>query len=162
MEQMKKGMDQGKGKEGMGMPSMSEQLARLAAQQEALRNQLQQYMDGLKEQGIGDDGNMKKMLQDMEQTETDLVNKMITNQTLMRQKEILTRLLESENAERMREMEEKRESREGKNQKISNPEEFFKYKGIKDNQTEILKSIPPGLKPFYKRKVNEYLFNFED
>jgi hypothetical protein len=162
LEQMKKGMDQGKGKEGMGMPSMSEQLARMAAQQEALRNQLQQYMDGLKEQGIGDDGNMKKMLEDMEQTETDLVNKMITNQTLMRQKEILTRLLESEKAERMRELEEKRESRESKNQKISNPEEFFKYKGIKDNQTEILKSIPPGLKPFYKRKVNEYLFNFED
>ncbi|MDD5506953.1 MAG: hypothetical protein PHD25_01310 [Bacteroidales bacterium] len=160
LEQMKKGMDQGK--EGQGMPTMSEQLARLAAQQEALRNQLQQYMDELKEQGIGDDGSMKKMLEDMEKTETELVNKMITNQTLMRQQDILTRLLESEKAERMREMEEKRESKESKNQKISNPEEFFKYKGIKDNQTEILKSIPPGLKPFYKRKVNEYLFNFED
>ncbi len=160
LEQMKKGMDQGK--EGQGMPTMSEQLARLAAQQEALRNQLQRYMDELKEQGIGDDGSMKKMLEDMEKTETELVNKMITNQTLMRQQDILTRLLESEKAERMREMEEKRESRESKNQKISNPEEFFKYKGIKDNQTEILKSIPPGLKPFYKRKVNEYLFNFED
>ncbi len=162
MEQLKNGMEQGKGKEGMGMPSWSEQLARLAAQQEALRNQLQQYMDGLKEQGIGYDGGMNKMIQDMEKTETDLVNKMITNQTLLRQKEILTRLLESEKAERMRELEEQRESQEVKNQKISNPEEFFKYKGIKDNQTEILRSIPPGLKPFYKRKVNEYLFNFED
>ncbi|HNS17105.1 MAG TPA: hypothetical protein PKH94_01840 [Bacteroidales bacterium] len=162
IEQLKKGMDKGQGSEQMGMPAMSEQLARLAAQQEALRNQLRQYMDGLKEQGLGDQGEMKRMIEDMEKTETDLVNKMITNQTLMRQQEILSRLLESEKAERMRELEEQRESKEVKNQKISNPEEFFKYKGIKDNQTEILKSIPPGLKPFYKRKVNDYLFNFED
>ncbi len=162
IEQLKKGMEQGQGKDQMGMPAWSEQLARLAAQQEALRNQLQQYMDGLKEQGIGDQGDMKRMIGDMERTETDLVNKMITNQTLLRQQEILTRLLESEKAERVRELEEQRESKEAKNQKISNPEEFFKYKGIKDNQTEILRSIPPGLKPFYKRKVNDYLFNFED
>ncbi|MBP6979364.1 MAG: hypothetical protein KBB71_13750, partial [Lentimicrobiaceae bacterium] len=162
MEQLKKGMEKGQGMEEMGMPTWSEQLARLAAQQEALRNQLQQYMDDLKEQGVGDQGEMKRMIEDMERTETDLVNKMITNQTLMRQQEILTRLLESEKAERVRELEEQRESREVKNQKISNPEEFFKYKGIKDNQTEILRSIPPNLKPFYKRKVNDYLFNFED
>ncbi|MDD5693757.1 MAG: hypothetical protein PHD61_00425 [Bacteroidales bacterium] len=162
MEQLKKGMEKGQGNEEMGMPTWSEQLARLAAQQEALRNQLQQYMDDLKEQGVGDQGEMKRMIEDMERTETDLVNKMITNQTLMRQQEILTRLLESEKAERVRELEEQRESREVKNQKISNPEEFFKYKGIKDNQTEILRSIPPSLKPFYKRKVNDYLFNFED
>jgi hypothetical protein len=162
LEQLKNGMEQGKNNPGMGMQSWSEQLARMAAQQEAIRNQMQQYMEELKEQGIGDDGNMKKMIQDMEQTETDLVNKMITNQTLLRQNEILTRLLESEKAERMREQEEKRESTESKNQKISNPEEIFKYKGIKDSQTEILRSVPPGLKPFYKRKVNEYLYNFEE
>lgn len=162
LEQLKRGMEQGKGNQPMGMPSWSEQLARMAAQQEAIRQQMQQYMEGLKEQGIGDDGDMRQMIEDMERTETDIVNKMITEETLMRQKEIMTRLLESEKAERMREMEEKRESEEAKSQKISNPEEFFKYKGLKDNQTELLRSIPPTLKPFYKRKVNEYLFNFDE
>lgn len=162
LEQLKRGMELGKGNQPMGMPSWSEQLARMAAEQEAIRRQMQQYMEGLKEQGIGDDGEMKQMIEDMEKTETDIVNKMITEETLMRQQEIMTRLLESEKAERMREMEEKRESEEAKSQKISNPEEFFKYKGIKDNQTELLRSIPPTLRPFYKRKVNEYLFNFED
>jgi len=159
--EMGNGMKPGEGMPG-GMSGLSEQLARLAAQQEAIRNQLQQYLESMKEQGIGDDGNINKMLREMEQTETDLVNKLITNQTLMRQKDILTRLIISEKAERQREEEQKRESKEANNQKISNPEEIFKYKSIKSQQVELLRTIPPGLKPFYKRKVNEYLYNFED
>ena len=52
----------------------------------------------------------------MEQTETDLVNKIINNETIKRQKEILTRFLESEKAEKERELDEKRESNEAKNE----------------------------------------------
>lgn len=162
MEQLKKGMEQ-QGKEGMKLPgqkSLSEQLARMAAQQEAIREQMQQYMEGLKEEGIGVDGDTRKMIEDMEKTETDLVNKMITNQTLMRQQEIVTRLLESERAERERKQEEIRESKESKSKKISNPEEIFEYKSINLKQVEMLNTVPPSLKPYYKQKVNQYLFNF--
>ncbi|MCX6269755.1 MAG: hypothetical protein NTU44_00775 [Bacteroidetes bacterium] len=141
---------------------MSEQLARMAAQQEAIRKQLQQLRDELAKEGKGNAGNMTKTIQDMEQTETDLVNKMITNQTLMRQKEILTRLLESEKAMREREKEERRESTEAKNQLYSNPKNFFEYNKIKSRETELLKTVPPTLKPFYKNKVSAYFYNFED
>jgi len=163
MEDMKKGMQKGKdGKMPMSGGSMSEQLARMAAQQEAIRNQMQKYLEDLEGEGVKVDGGTKQILQDMERTETDLVNKMISNQTLMRQKEILTRLLKSEEAERIREQENKRESKEAKNQKFSNPEQFFEYKSNKQKQVELLRSIPPSLRPFYKKKVNEYLYNFED
>ncbi|MCK5839319.1 MAG: hypothetical protein KAG99_05690, partial [Bacteroidales bacterium] len=162
LEQMKNGKGQ-KGKKGLpGGGVTSEQFARMAAEQEAIRNQFQQYMNQLKQEGIGIDGNTRKMIEDMEKTERDLVNKMISNQTLMRQQDILTRLLQSEKAELKRKEEERRESTEAKNQKISNPEEFFKYKSINAQQVELLKTIPPSLKPFYKKKLTNYLFHLEE
>ena len=92
----------------------------------------------------------------MEQTETDLVNKMITQETLMRQQEILTKLLEAETAEREREQEERRESKEAKNEDYGNPEIFFEYIRQKNNETELLRTVPANLNPFYRNKVDEY------
>ena len=45
----------------------------------------------------------------MEQTETELVNKVITQETIKRQQEIMTKLLEHEKAEREKELDEKRQ-----------------------------------------------------
>ncbi|MHC1706753.1 MAG: DUF4175 family protein [Bacteroidales bacterium] len=163
MEGLKDAMNKpGQKKPGQGSQSMSEQLARMAAQQEAIRKELQKMRDEIAKDGKGNAGNLNKIIQDMEQTETDLVNKMITNQTLMRQKEILSRLLESEKALREREKEERRESTEAKNQLYSNPKNFFEYNKIKSKETELLKTMPPTLKPFYKNKVSAYFYNFEE
>jgi hypothetical protein len=96
----------------------------------------------------------------MEKTETDLVNKILNNETLKRQQEILTRLLESEKAEKQRELDEKRESNEGKIQNYSNPNQFLEYNKLKSKEVELLKTVPPSLKPYYKNKVNEYFYNF--
>jgi ketol-acid reductoisomerase len=95
-----------------------------------------------------------------EETETDLVNKLISQETIKRQEEILTRLLESEKAEKEREMDEKRQSNEAKNENYSNPEKFFEYNSIKLKEVELLKTVPPSLKTFYRNKVNEYFYNF--
>ena len=45
---------------------------------------------------------------------------------------------------------------------ISNPAKFFEYNSIKIKEVELLKTVPPSLKSFYKNKVNEYFYNFED
>lgn len=92
----------------------------------------------------------------MEQTETDLVNKMITQETLMRQQEILTKLLEAESAELEREQEQRREAKEAKNEDYGNPELFFEYIRRKNNETELLRTVPANLNPFYRNKVDEY------
>ncbi len=160
MQQLKDQMEgKNPGKQGNGQ-SMSEQLARLAAQQEALRKMLQEYGEEDKKEGGKNSGNIGEMTKQMEQTEQDLVNKMITNETLKRQQEILTRLLESEKAEKERELDNKRESNEIKNQNYSNPSDFFQYKRLKQQDTELLKTVPPALNSFYKQKVNEYFYNF--
>ncbi len=165
LEQMKKGQkpggkEKGPQKGGMspGGKGMSKQLAKMAAQQEALRNMAREYESKMKKEegGKGSGGDMKKLRDMMEETETDLVNKLLTRETLLRQQEILTKLLEAEKAELEREQEQRRESREAKSEDYGNPEIFFEYIRRKNNETELLRTIPPNLNPFYREKVDEY------
>ncbi|MCD4683202.1 MAG: hypothetical protein K8R86_07970, partial [Bacteroidales bacterium] len=167
IESLKAGKkDNGKkegGKKSNSGQGMSEQLARMAAQQEAIRNQMGKFSEQLNKEGqFGASKEIKKIMSEMEKTETDLVNKMVTQETLLRQKEILTRLLKSENAELEREKEEKRESTEAYDQDFRNPEKYLEYKRQELNEVELLKTMPPSLKPFYKSKVNQYFYKFEE
>jgi hypothetical protein len=162
LQQMKEGMQKNKGKQGeSGQQSMSEQLARMAAEQAAIRRMMEQYQEELKKQGVGNSKEIESLMKEMDQTETELVNKVITQQTLERQKEILSRLLKHEKAEQEREKEERRESREAKDEIYSNPNEFLEYKRIKSQEVELLRTVPPNLRPYYKEKVNDYFYNFE-
>jgi hypothetical protein len=161
LQQMKEGMPQ-PGKQGsQGQKQMSEKFARMAAQQEALRQQMQQYGQEMQKEGSGVDKNIKEMMQQMEQTETDLVYKRINLETIRRQQEIVTRMLESEKAEQQRELDQKRESEEAKDIFYNNPSKFFEFNKIKDKETELFRTVPPSLKPFYKSKVNAYFLSFE-
>ena len=133
---------------------LSEQLAKLAAEQQRIREAMQKMQEKLKngEGGKPGDGIPEKM----EETEIDLVNKQITKKTIERQKEILTRLLEAEDALRERDKEEERKAETGKDYEKKLPKAFEQYLKIKEQETELLKTIPPKLYPYYKKEVNEY------
>ncbi|GAB4450502.1 MAG: ATPase [Bacteroidia bacterium] len=154
LKQLKNGMQKSQKPNGQ-LPggSMAEQLAKMAAQQELLRQQLQEMLQKLKQQGKNPGGDIASM---MEETEKDIVNNRITEQTLMRQQEILTRLLESEKAIREQEEDQKRESREPKNHPLSNQNKNFEYNKQLKNELEELQSVPLYLKPFYKEKAQNY------
>lgn len=139
----------------------SESMAKLAAQQAAIREQIKKLKQALNEDGSGNGNGLDKVIEDMEKTEEDIIFNKISDKTLMRQKDILTRLLEHEKAERERDQEEKRESKEAKNDEISNPEKFLEYKRRKQKELEMLRTIPPDLRIYYKQKVNAY-FNSAD
>jgi hypothetical protein len=171
MEQIRKmqeGMNKKMGKPGKKPGSkpgemgnmQSEELARLAAQQEAIRRMLQQYLENLKKEGKGYDGKMDKIMKDMEQTEKDIVNKQINQNTINRQQDILTRLLESEKAEKEREKQETRESKEGKPLVSPTAKYFDSIQKKHIGQKEMLKKIPIPLKLYYKDKVSKYFINF--
>ena len=152
IEDLKKGGKSGK--------ALSEELAKLAAEQEALRNALKELeKQGQKPGEKGQNGDMGNISKMMEQSETDLVNKRLTEQTLMRQREILTRLLEAEKAAKERELDNKREAKTAQEIARKVPPSFDKYIKAKEKQTELLKTIPPALSPYYKQKVNEYFQN---
>ncbi|PID95016.1 MAG: hypothetical protein CSA95_01685 [Bacteroidetes bacterium] len=159
LEELQQGMKSGQ--QGGGSQGMSEKLARAAAQQMAIRQQLQQMADQMMEEQGKVSGNMRRMIQEMEQNETDMVNKRITQATLNRQKDIVNRLLQSERAEQQREKEEKRKSKEVKEQKYSNPTTLEAYEKNREKEVEMLKTIPPALHPFFRTKVNDYFYRVQ-
>ena len=136
--------------------SMSEQFARMAAEQEMLRQGMQQMLDEMKQNGqIGDDG-LNEIIKDMEKLEEDLVNKKVTRQTIERSQRIESRMLESQKAQEKREQEERRKSNEYKGSHFDRKiDEFLYEQTLKMNQ-EFLKTNPIEYAPYYKDKINEY------
>ena len=149
----KKGKKNGKeGNKSNNQYSM--QIMQMAQQQEKIRQQLQDLRDEIGENG--NKGNLDRIIEKMEENETDILNNNITNETLLRQEEILTRLLEAENAERERDEEKKRESIEWEYEIENKNSDYIEYLKIKQQQEELLKTSPVQLSPFYKNKVNDY------
>ena len=164
LKKLQKDMKDGKGKmpgkKGSRGSKMGEQAAKMAAKQEAIRNELRRLSEAGENGGEGQKGNngMKKLQELMEKNEEDLVNMNITRETIKRQEEIMSRLLESERAEREREFDNKRESKSAEN-KYEQQKIFLEYQLEKEKQSELLETIPLNLKPFYKNKVNDYYNN---
>lgn len=136
--------------------SMSEEFARMAAEQEMLRQGMQQMLKEMKENGqIGDDG-LNEIIKDMEKLEEELVNKKINQKMIERSKKIESRMLESQKAQEKREQEEKRKSNEYKGSHFDRRiDEYLYEQSLKKNQ-EFLRTNPIEYAPYYKDKINEY------
>lgn len=146
MEEIRKG-----GKSGR---QLSEEFARMAAEQERIRRALQEMQERLKQEGGKIPGG--DIPGKMEQTEMDLVNKQITEQTIQRQREILTRLLEAEKSMREQDLDEERKGETAKEYTNEIPKAFEEYLRLKEKEVELLKTVPPKLYPYYKHEVGEY------
>lgn len=168
LEQMQKGPNPGgtkpgdqpghkPGEGGMGMQGLgNKEIAKMAAEQTAIRQRLEQLRNELNKEGKGKGNQLNPLIKELEQQERDLINKKFSQEMISRQKEILTRLLESEKALMERGFEEKRESQSGKNDNYGNKIRFDEYNKQKLNQIELLRSVDPIYKKYYKDKANEY------
>jgi myosin heavy subunit len=157
IEQMKKGAGQGK----KPKPSQGKDLAIMMGRQEMIRQQLEKMAEKLGESENGQTKRLQDAIKKMEQTEVDIVNDNITKETLLRQNQIIEHLLQAENAEQERDKESKREAKEGRPLPHHVEDVLIKYQETKRKQAELLKTIPPTLKPFYKSRVNDYFLNLE-
>jgi hypothetical protein len=149
LQKMKKGMQDGKN------PS-SQDFAKAAARQSAMRNALRQMDKEKRQQGKGNP-ELQKAIDEMDKVETDLVNKRLTNETLKRQEDILTRLLEAERADREREYDEKRKAEQSKNYQQASPPSLQEYLKKREAEVELYRTVSPNLKPYYKTLVEDYL-----
>ena len=149
IEQMKNGNPQNMGKQ-MGQSLM---------QHEMMQQMLRDMMNN---GSVGSDA--KKQLQQidnmLEQNRKELMNKSINAETIVRQNQITTRLLEAEKAELERDFEEKRES-ETADEYYSNPIKFFEYKEKDNFSIEYLNRNSHKLQNFYNSKYKQYLKNIE-
>lgn len=155
MEKQGKNPGQGKGSGG-GEGSMSKEFAQMAAQQAALRNALREMQKEKQAQGKGSKA-LDELIKEMDKTETDLVNKRLTNEMMRRQQDILTRLLEEERADREREQDEKRQAETAQQQPAKMPPALEEYLRKRRAEVEQFRTVSPALKPYYKQLVEEYL-----
>ncbi|MCB9282480.1 MAG: DUF4175 domain-containing protein [Lewinellaceae bacterium] len=148
MQQMKEGMKKG------DQPG-SKEFAQMAARQAALRQALREKQKQLQEKGKGSK-ELQDIIDQMNKTEIDLVNKRLTNEMQKRQQDILTRLLEHEKAERQREQDNQRKSEQAKNYERPLPPSLEEYLKKREAEIELYRTVSPSLKPYYKTLVEEY------
>ncbi len=146
-------------KSGKSGRQLSEELAKLAAEQQRLRQalkELEKLAGGDQEGKEQLNKQIQKLMKEMEDVEEDLVNKRLNRITKERQREIETRLLESEKALREKGEEEERKAEQAKKKQRTVPPNLNQYFKNKEKQIELLKTIPPALSPYYKKEVDEY------
>ena len=145
-------------KSGLQGRKLSEQLAKMAARQEMIRNQLREFQKQLEGQpGNKEAGDqLGKVLEKMEENEVDLVNKRLTKELVERQKEIETRMLEAESSLKEQGFDKKREAETALEYDQRKPKAFDEYLKEKEKELELIKSVPLDLSPFYKKELNDY------
>lgn len=148
MKQMKEGMDK-------GQKGSSKEFAQMAARQAALRKALREKQKELQERGKGSK-ELQDIIDQMDKVEIDLVNKKLTNETLRRQQDILTRLLEHDKAERERGLDEQRKAEAAREKERTMPPSLEEYLKKREAEIEMYKTVSPALKPYYKQLVEEY------
>ncbi len=134
----------------------AEQLARMAQQQAALRRKLQELNSLLNSKGAATSKELQELLDRMDRNETDLVNRRFSDEMIRRQREILTRLLETEKSLREQEEDDKRSSQTAKEISRPIPPELQQKLLQQQQLLELYRTAPPQLKPYYKNMVEAY------
>lgn len=143
-----------------------DKLSEMAAQQEAIRKQLKEAHDRIRKEGGQSLGDMQKVMDDMQQTEIDLLNRKQLNAEIMkRQQEILSRMLQADKSVRERELDDKRESKTGRELDKKAPEDLSleEYKNkirqelLKSNKLEYSNDFIILIEQYYKKleRANE-------
>ena len=161
LDAMKKGPNPGGKKpgsnQGQGMMGLNnEQIAKMAAEQSAIRRKLEELRNELNKAGKGEGNQLTPVINELEKQQQDIIRNRFTPEVIKRQQEILTRLLESEKAINERGLEEKRESNSGKNEKIGNLIILNEYNKKKLAQLELIQIVDPALFKYYRDKSTIY------
>jgi hypothetical protein len=152
-------MQQQQGKPGQQgqKQQLSEQFARMAAQQEAMRRELEKARRALEEQGKGDQAREIRQTEElMKEQERRLLNKQLDPAVMNRHREIQTRLLEHEKAEREQEQDQQREANRPPALPATPPPDLQAWMEQKRKEQESLRRLPPELAEWYRQMLESY------
>ncbi|RZK43930.1 MAG: hypothetical protein EOO90_01330 [Pedobacter sp.] len=135
---------------------MTREFAEMAKQQQMIREALQKINSEENKDGNGGLGNLNQTIKEMKQTEMDLVNKKIAEETMNRQKNLLTKLLDADKAQREQDEDAKRESNAAKAFPPSYQQMLEKFNKQQKSESELIQKLPPNLNYYYKNKIAEY------
>ena len=115
------------------------------------------------QKGKDKSGGLGDVKAQMEKTERELLNKKITPETIMRQQQILTRLLESEKAMMEREQDQRREAEKPKSMERSTlPAEIKELLRKSQTQKEQLLQGAPKLTEMYQEAYDIYFESLQE
>lgn len=133
----------------------SEEFAKMAAKQAALRRALKEMEREMQQRGQNAK-DLQDIMDQMDKTEKELVNKRLSAEMLKRQEMIETRLLESERAERERGKDKKRQAEEGEEKSRQLPPALEEYLRQRRREIREFRKSNPELSPFYRKMVEDY------
>lgn len=134
---------------------MSQEFAKMAQQQQMIREALQKINKEENKDGKGALGNLNQLAEEMKKTEMDLVNKKIAEETMNRQKNLNTKLLDADKAQREQDEDSKRESNAAKEFPPSYKKMLEEFKK-QQSESELIQKLPTNLNYYYKNKIAEY------
>ena len=140
-----------------GQPSWQ----KLAAQQRAIQEALNALRGELARQQREMLGDLGKIASDMRETSRELLQRRVAPQTLMRQRQILSRLLDAQQAMRSRGKSKKRQARTGENLTYRGPGSLPADLGEADNPLRHLMrdALKEGYSPEYQALIRRYFEN---
>lgn len=147
-------------------PEQQAQLGRMMAEQQALKESLENMQSGL--EGHQDiKGKLDNMAKEMDEVIKDMQKKNIGRETIQRQQKILQRMLDATKSQQEKDFSEKRKGETGKEYKTQSPNELPKDLTDRKNKLrqELLKEMKQGYSKDYEELIRKYfdaLGNLED
>ncbi|MCB9515539.1 MAG: DUF4175 family protein [Candidatus Krumholzibacteriia bacterium] len=145
---------QAKSQGGGGM-SMEERagMARLKAEQQAIREGVQELMNGDQDGLLG---RMDKIVEDMKEVEKDLEGGRLDDETLRRQEKIFERLLDAQRSVHRRDFKRERQSETGDELAPLWPEDLKRDDPLAKLRDEIRRGQGEAAPPEYEELIQEY------
>jgi hypothetical protein len=135
---------------------MGKRLQQMAEGQEALRRQLEEMgtnAPAAAEQILGD---LEKIAEQMEESIQELQDRNLDSQTIQRQQEILTRLLNAQRSMQERGKEHRREGRTGEDLNRASPSELTPDERAEQLRRELLDALESGYSSDYEELIRRY------
>ena len=146
-----------KGKQGSRQGAGSKELARLQKLQQQLRQRIREMRKKKDMEGEQSGKSELKQVEElMEKQERDIINNNVTGETMQRQQQINVKMLEAQNAERTQGRDKERKSKTAEELFRQNPPALEEYREERKQQIELLQTVPPKLRGYYRMKVQEY------
>ncbi|MFT5883824.1 MAG: hypothetical protein ACI9IP_000271 [Arcticibacterium sp.] len=148
----------GLGQRGQKPSDFSKELAKMANEQAKIRKQLRDMQEALNgtEEGKILGEKLKKLQNEMDKSENEIVNKRINPELIKRQVQIETRLLEVEKAVKEQELDNKRKSKTAIGFQRESPPSLESFMKEKEKQLELIRTTPASFTPFYKQETDNY------
>ncbi|MCK4812945.1 MAG: hypothetical protein KAT14_03300 [Candidatus Marinimicrobia bacterium] len=158
--QLNEGMPQ-PGMNGSPGSSMMDQLAKLAARQQALRRSLKEIQQGLSEGNRGKriTGDLNQIARDMEEVINQMRKNQVNRQTIMRQEQIVQRLLDASRSATSKDFKKERESKTGSQISRKSPFGLPDHFGERESLINAIRQavLESDLSPHDKRDMEQYL-----